>query len=448
MSYTGTMTFSRRLMLLAAGVLAAIAPSCRVPETRLTQTPAMATIYDPETADALAARFPQSPEQQALTKRYKTALANPISVVAWEQTYSQWQVFYATNRVPQPAAAGGVRFGQEYGQVVSVGTCRVTLPKRERGTATDPAKSSVKWASWLPGSKPSAELSSKQNVEAKAELTTPKGNDEFDALLRDAVARAPEHDVLVFVHGFNVGFDESLMRASQVALDMPFNGAVIAYDWPSQGGASLKAYQTDEQVAGASIEPFVHFLEGIDRALPPETKIHVLVHSMGNRVVLNGLGRLPERFRKPARFDNLVLAAPDLGVSEFAKLAPAVVASARRVTLYACDSDTALGTSKALHQEQRIGDADPPFVVRGVETIDASKIETSFLGHSYYGSNRSALSDLFSVVKEDRGAAQRPWLRMQTGATGNWWAIDRQPTEVRCVWHFEDKFGSNGTALR
>src|SRR4051812_48091534 len=91
----------RRLLLLAAGVLAAIAPSCKVPETRLTSSPAMSTIYDPETADAIAARFPQSAEQQMMTARYKTALANPISVVAWEQTYSQWRIFYATNRSPQ-----------------------------------------------------------------------------------------------------------------------------------------------------------------------------------------------------------------------------------------------------------------------------------------------------------------------------------------------------------
>src|SRR5690606_41428886 len=64
-------------------------------------------------------------------------------------------------------------------------------------------------------------------------------------------------------------------------------------------------------------------------------------------------------------------------------------------------SSDLLIASKGLHQQQRIGDAIPPVVMPGIETVSASAIDTSFMGHSYYGSNRAALSDLFALVKEE-----------------------------------------------
>jgi hypothetical protein len=93
--------------------------------------------------------------------------------------------------------------------------------------------------------------------------------------------------------------------------------------------------------------------------------------------------------------------------------------------------------SKSLHGEQRIGDAFPPMVVPGVETVDASAIDTSFMGHSYYGSNRRALSDLFALVKENRAASERPWLRAEPGRGGPSWVFASQPAEIRCTWYFE-----------
>jgi esterase/lipase superfamily enzyme len=395
--------------LAFVGWVTTLAYSCREPATRITPNPAAATIYDPEQAAALEKRFPA---MKAANDRYRTALAVPVSVIAWEDDHSVSRIFFATNRtvVAAPTAAAPATIGNAWGAALAVGTCEVTLPRAVRGTAPD------------------------GNVVVAAARPLPA--DRFYGDVRAAVDRAAEHDVLLFVHGFQVSFDAAMSRAAQLGIDLPFNGAVIAYSWPSQGG--IRNYSADEQVVAASVEPFVHFLDDLDRALPSSTNLHIVVHSMGNRLVLAGLSRLPERFAHPPRFANLVLAAPDVGVDDFRRLGPQAIRTARRTSLYVCDSDTALIASKGLHNMQRIGDALPPVIVPGIETIDASAIETSFMGHSYYGSNRSALSDLFALIKENRPAAERGWLRANSSPEGTWWSVASTPTEVRCVWHFRD----------
>lgn len=418
------------LVILGICLLAVSFTSCRVPTAPLAQAPASAVLYDPKTVDAIAARFPQSAEMKAQSERYRTALAEPVSVVAWSPDSSKSRVFYATNRELDNATG---RFGNAWGQQLALGRCIVELPRSERGKSADAPLRTIKHARAF-SKGPDASVDSSAGT---VHVALPEFLDEsaFAVELRQVIERAPEHDLLIFVHGFNVDFAGSLTRTAQIGIDLPFNGAVVAYSWPSQGGVSN--YGNDEGIVEQSVAPFAQFLNTIDRAVPPETRIHMLVHSMGNRLVLNGLQQFAATGRVRPRFENVILAAPDVGVPDFEALAPAAVAMAKRVTLYAQESDTALLASKARHSQQRIGDAVPPVVIAGVETIDASAIETSFMGHSYYGSNRSALSDLFALIKEDRPAEKRRWLKKESDSTGSWWTFAAQPTEVRCTWYFE-----------
>jgi len=48
-------------------------------------------------------------------------------------------------------------------------------------------------------------------------------------------------------------------------------------------------------------------------------------------------------------------------------------------------------------------------VVPGVETIDASHVDTSLLGHSYFAETRSVLSDMFYLIRTGRGLDMRFW---------------------------------------
>ena len=49
---------------------------------------------------------------------------------------------------------------------------------------------------------------------------------------------------------------------------------------------------------------------------------------------------------------------------------------------------------------RRLGDAGPGLLIlSGMDTIDATAVDTSFLGHSYFAENRSVLSDIFYLVR-------------------------------------------------
>jgi len=79
------------------------------------------------------------------------------------------------------------------------------------------------------------------------------------------------------------------------------------------------------------------------------------------------------------------------------------------VTLYVSSNDWALHASKkAYNKYQRLGDANPtPVVVAGIDTIDASGVQTDFVGHSYCLGYRSIVGDLFYLIHQDLRATAR-----------------------------------------
>lgn len=360
--------------------------------------------------------------------------AEPVAIVGWNEGVSTWEVFYATNRALDASGSPEVRarHGNRLSDVPLYGRAEVTLPKRRRGVDVphEQPKSLLPFGSNSEAASSPVDLSTIDDVR-------PLSTEEFLAGVRQQVDRSRQRDVLLFVHGFNVRFDASVVRAAQIALDMPFNGAVLAYSWPSQGG--VQNYAVDEPINAASVAPFQEFLTTLRSGLDPDVRIHILVHSMGNRIVMQGLStwNVPESAPQPP-IDNLALMAPDVGLSDFRACAPGVVERCRRVTLYASVHDAALIASKNLHQEQRAGDAHPPVICAGIETIDCSAVDiTSLMGHSYYSANVAVLSDLFQTIKRDRPAAERPHLKSKKTADGVCYRWTTSSPRDLWTWHFE-----------
>ena len=102
----------------------------------------------------------------------------------------------------------------------------------------------------------------------------------------------------------------------------------------------------------------------------------------------------------------VIFAAPDIGRDNFVQLADAFYGRAQRCTLYASSRDVALKASKTIHGYPRAGEAGTSLVVvEGVDTIDASLVDTSLidLRHSYFGSKRSILSEMFYLIAQRLG---------------------------------------------
>jgi esterase/lipase superfamily enzyme len=270
----------------------------------------------------------------------------------------------------------------------------------------------------------------------KRRATTAVPRPWFHNRLNEFLETAVDRDLLVFVHGFNVNFDSAVLRAAQIANDMPFNGAIVCYAWPSQGG--IRNYSRDEEVVQRTATPLASFLSNLAQSAGSRTRINILVHSMGNRAVLAALNQLPQTVQQRRPFRHVVFAAPDVSAARFHTQVAAVTNMAQQVTLYACSGDTALKASRQLHRDpnrpwiriERAGDSTNPVVTPGVQTIDVSAVDTSFMGHSYYGSNKTVLTDLLYLLKRDRKPDQCPWLQPASIRSGTYWKMDKRQIAI------------------
>jgi esterase/lipase superfamily enzyme len=239
----------------------------------------------------------------------------------------------------------------------------------------------------------------------------------FARKLQRRVGDSKDKQLFVFVHGYNVPFGEALRRTAQIAHDLPFDGAAVAWTWASRG--SLPGYWDDERHVEATVPHLRLFLEELARD-SGATSIHVIAHSMGNRAMTAALAEIARR--DGPRFSQVVLAAPDIDADVYRdELAPLLREQAERVTLYASSNDLALQASKLVHGGRRAGDAgtEPP-LAEGVDTVDASAADTTFLGHTYIADKPSVLQDLRHLLQGLAPGEQRPWLARREG----WWRFD------------------------
>jgi esterase/lipase superfamily enzyme len=144
---------------------------------------------------------------------------------------------------------------------------------------------------------------------------------------------------------------------------------------------------------------------------------------MGNRALLPAMAQLAAdpRFANSAKFNGIVLAAPDVDRAAFVSLVSQIRAPKGGITLYVSDRDQALAASHLLfHKEPRAGEGGTNAVMMdGVDTIDVSRISMDALGHSYYGDSSTVVQDLLAFFKGK--APPRPGLtRIPVGGRAYW----------------------------
>jgi esterase/lipase superfamily enzyme len=212
--------------------------------------------------------------------------------------------------------------------------------------------------------------------------------------LKDTKSRS----ALVFVHGYNVSFDDAVRRTAQIGYDLQFEGLITTYSWSSE--ASILAYPADEKNVKLTMPLFRRFLLMLRTDLNLDA-VHIIAHSMGNRAVVSALESMTLTSGKLGA-EEVVMAAPDIDANVF-KLALAKLHSkARRYTLYGSDTDRAMALSKSIHSGySRAGDGGKNiFVATGIDTVDASAVGKDMFGfgHSYFADKKTVLSDIHYVV--------------------------------------------------
>lgn len=241
----------------------------------------------------------------------------------------------------------------------------------------------------------------------------------------------------VFVHGYNVRFDDALKRTAQLSSDLGVRGPAICFSWPSRG--VVAGYTADESTVNWSAPHFERLLLDL-RSKSDCKSINVIAHSMGNRALLQAVERIGLRLEAlaahshntspqtapPKIIDQLIMAAPDVDVSAFkSRYALQLSKVVKHSTLYFSASDRALWLSQWIHGADRVGLVAGVDAPSGIDVVDIGGQSFFSVGHSYYGSDPAVISDLAAVLIHHRPAKERPWLQNHSSQTTGYWKLDR-----------------------
>lgn len=252
---------------------------------------------------------------------------------------------------------------------------------------------------------------------------TMQEKEEYFKQMAERIAKNGKSTFL-FVHGYNVTFADAARRAAQITFDLRFGGEPVFYSWPSQG--TTTGYTVDE----ANIEWAKYNMKNFLRDYLTKSKaddIYLVAHSMGNRGLTKALIELiNENPELKDKITEIILAAPDIDADVFKRdIAPKMVRKiGKPITLYVSSDDLALLASRKVHGNKRAGDAGKGVViVKGIETIDASGVDTSFLSHSYFATTSTIIADILDLIKSGKRAANRETLEKVSKENVSYWKV-------------------------
>jgi esterase/lipase superfamily enzyme len=361
-------------------------------------------VHDEQAAAAIDVELKPAPASQRRLWAIKGGITVESKRYALKNGFASVRVFYGTNRSPTGDTKPAAIYGRASGPL-QYGYLDVTIPQTHKLAELETPKQWSEYTLRVTNTDLRSQFVLLDNVR-------PLAKDDFVRQLQREIQGSPSRDVFVFVHGYNNSFEDTARRAAQLAYDLDFDGTPIMFSWPSQG--TLTGYFADESVIDISGQRLAELLQTV-AAQSGASRVHVIAHSMGNRVLLAALksylpGRTPDR----RIFGQLVFTAPDVDRNDFMKTFPSLRGSADRLTLYASDTDVALRISRYYHGGPRAGSAGPLIIrLQGLDTIDMSGLPADVLGHSYFAANGGAVYDLLHLLW--RGDAPNSPQRCSTG---------------------------------
>jgi len=120
---------------------------------------------------------------------------------------------------------------------------------------------------------------------------------------------------MVFVHGYNNHFDESVYRVAQLAEDAGFNGTAVLFGWASAG--RVLDYVYDNNSATAAREELEETMRVLARN--GASRIDLVAHSMGTWIAMEALRQLAISGDADlgGKLGDVVLASPDIDIDVF-----------------------------------------------------------------------------------------------------------------------------------
>jgi len=318
------------------------------------------------------------------------------------------RVYYATDRSRASQASTAKFFGGQRG-TLSYGSCEVSIPRPQKAAALEERKSA------------GPDVNPQSDNQPVLRKVLPLEYDDYLSRLGMAIAKSSKKSAFVFVHGYNVTFADAARRTAQMKYALGFEGAPIFFSWPSKGrSAAYPADEADVEWAQPDLKEFLKDLAAKTKA----QNIYLIGHSMGNRALAKAyIYLISERPELKKVFREVILVAPDIDSDLFKRdLAPALATSANRTTLYSSSNDLALLASTKFHISPRAGDSGSNLLLfDGIETIDATNVNTGLMRYFRISDNSSVLADIYQLIRDGKKPAERTGLKTVNASPGQYW---------------------------
>ena len=352
-------------------------------------------------------------------------------LVAPENRTTDARVLYATPRAPAPAGAPE-HYLRSHGDTVRLGQAQVQLG--EPGWSFEDLAASDR-TSTLETPRPA-------RVVAVEEFGPVGGtaDEAFIAAIDRQVLRSPTGEVVIYIPGYRVTFNQVITLMGAWAHYLGRSSAVVAFSWPT--GTQWWNYVTDCRRARAHI-PAIARLVALVAERSKATRLNLIAFSCGSPLLAEALVSLRERhpgedhaaLQRRYRIANAIFVAADIDLTTFARAhLPALLDVARRTEVYISEDDLALKVSGWLARASRLGRPRLQELTReDLETLASNErlvgIDVAGVygahemggirGHGYWVANQRVSSDvLLSMVYPFdpawRGLVHQPGLGMWT----------------------------------
>ncbi len=256
------------------------------------------------------------------------------------------------------------------------------------------------------------------------------GDQAFADDINAQLANARVKDIYIYVHGYNVRFDNPILVSSELWHFLGYEGVMIAYAWPST--PSVFAYAKDLETAEYTARHFRWLLQFLAENTDAE-RIHIIGYSAGTRIVLRALHSMSLRYFDDSdealadryRVGEVLIISSDYDRDVFvADLEDRVLDIPQRMTVYRSATDKALGISSLLLAQRRLGEIMPGEGLsledlrilgarQAIDVIDVTeaKAAASGNGHHYFRQSPWVSSDVLTTIRYQLSPAERGLVR-------------------------------------
>lgn len=212
-------------------------------------------------------------------------------------------------------------------------------------------------------------------------------------------------ETVVYVHGYNSTFSESLYRFAQIRADFGVDGPGVLYAWPSAGDPRGYAYDRDSVLY--SRDDFERVLTTLTETSPEG--VAIMAHSMGAHLLMETLRQAALRGNHEMLdgINAVALMSPDIDPDVFRSQADGIGDLPDPFLIFTSRQDRALSLAGLITgRKPRLGGITGPEAVEGldVKVIDFTALgDGEGLNHSIPATSPAAIGVLKGMIEQARG---------------------------------------------